>query len=319
MHHFITGVAGFIGSHLADNLLADGHRVSGMDDFSLGRREFLDGARAGGNFHLVDGDCRSLDNARDALSVVSAWGGVPDMVWHMAANSDIAAGSMDASIDFSRTLQTTFAVIEAARTAGVQAMAFASSSAVYGERDDLLTEESGPLLPISNYGAAKLAGEGLVSAAAESFLNKSWIFRFPNVVGPRPTHGVIFNFSKRLVKDPSRLDVLGDGKQEKAYLHVSELVPALRFICSHATGKRNVFNIGPEGDGTRVSFIAENTVAAMAPSAHIAYGSADRGWIGDVPRFRYSAQKLADLGWRPTLSSDAAVLRAITEIAAAVR
>jgi UDP-glucose 4-epimerase len=319
MHHFITGVSGFIGSHLADNLLAEGHRVSGMDDFSLGQREFLDGARASGNFHLVDGDCSSLDNARDALSVVSAWGGVPDMIWHMAANSDIAAGSMDASIDFNRTLLTTFAVIEAARAAGVQAMAFASSSAVYGERDDVLTEDSGPLLPISNYGAAKLAGEGLVSAAAESFLKTAWIFRFPNVVGPRPTHGVIFDFSRRLAKYPSRLEVLGDGQQEKAYLHVSELINALRFICSHGSGKRNVFNIGPQGGGTRVSFIAENTVAAMAPKAHIAYGSADRGWVGDVPRFRYSAEKLGLLGWRPTLSSDAAVLRAITEIAAAVR
>lgn len=319
MHHFITGVAGFIGSHLADSLLADGHRVSGMDDFSLGRREFLDGARASGNFHLVDGDCSAPENVRDALSVVSAWGGVPDMIWHMAANSDIAAGSIDASIDFHRTLQTTYAVIEAARTAGVQAMAFASSSAVYGERDDLLTEDSGPLLPISNYGAAKLAGEGLVSAAAESFLKTAWIFRFPNVVGPRPTHGVIFNFCQRLAKDPSRLEVLGDGKQEKAYLHVSELIGALRFICSRANGKRNVFNIGPQGDCTRVSFIAENTVAVMAPQARIAYGSADRGWIGDVPRFRYSAEKLAQLGWRQTLSSDAAVLRAITEIAAVVR
>jgi UDP-glucose 4-epimerase len=158
-----------------------------------------------------------------------------------------------------------------------------------------------------------------VSAAAESFLKNAWIFRFPNVVGPRPTHGVIFNFCRRLAQDPSRLDVLGDGKQEKAYLHVSELIGALRFICSRANDKRNVFNIGPQGSGTRVSFIAENTVAAMAPKAHIVYGSADRGWIGDVPRFRYSAKKLAQLGWQPALSSDAAVLRAITEIAAAVR
>ncbi len=319
MHHFITGVAGFIGSHLADNLLAEGDRVSGMDDFSLGQRGFLDGARASGSFRLVDGDCSSLDNARDALSVVTAWGGVPDMIWHMAANSDIAAGSMDASLDFNRTLQTTFAVIEAARATGVQSMAFASSSAVYGERDDLLTEDTGPLLPISNYGAAKLAGEGLMSAAAESFLKNAWIFRFPNVVGPRPTHGVIFNFARRLVKNPSRLDVLGDGRQEKAYLHVYELVSALRFICSRATQKRNVFNIGPEGEGTRVSFIAEHTVAAMAPQAHIAYGAADRGWVGDVPRFRYSVQKLTKLGWRPTMSSDAAIQRAIAEIAAAVR
>jgi UDP-glucose 4-epimerase len=318
VHHFITGVAGFIGSHLADSLLAGDHRVSGMDDFSLGRTGYLDAARASGRFHLVTGDCSQAGNVRDALSVVSAWGGVPDMIWHMAANSDIAAGVADATIDFSRTLQTTFATIEAARSGGVRRIAFASSSAVYGERDDLLTEESGPLLPISNYGATKLAGEGLLSAAAESFLDATWIFRFPNVVGPRPTHGVIYDFARRLARDPSRLEVLGNGAQEKAYLHVSELVFALRFACDHSQAKRNVFNIGPEGPGTRVSVIAEKTVAAMAPGAKIVYGGGDRGWVGDVPRFRYSTEKLAGLGWRPQMSSDAAVLRAITEIAAAL-
>ena len=318
-HHFITGVAGFIGSHLADSLLADGHKVSGIDDFSLGRREYLDAARASGRFHLVDGDCSQVGNVRDALSVVSAWGEAPQMIWHMAANSDIAAGVTDATIDFNRTLQTTFAVIEGARAAGIRSIAFASSSAVYGEREDLLTEESGPLLPISNYGATKLAGEGLLSAAAESFLECVWIFRFPNVVGPRPTHGVIFDFARKLARDPSRLDVLGDGAQEKAYLHVSELVRALRFVCDHAKAKRNVVNVGPEGNGTRVSAIAQQTVAAMAPMARIVYGGGDRGWVGDVPRFRYSTEKLAQLGWQPQLSSDAAVTRAIGEIVAAVR
>lgn len=318
VHHFITGVAGFIGSHLADSLLADGHHVSGMDNFSLGRREHLEGARTSENFQLVDGDCSQADNVRDALSVVTAWKGVPDMIWHMAANSDIAAGAVDASIDFNRTLQTTFAAIKGARASGVHRIAFASSSAVYGERDDLLTEDSGPLLPISNYGAAKLASEGLLSAAAEASLEATWIFRFPNVVGPRPTHGVIYDFARRLARDPSRLDVLGDGTQEKAYLHVSELVSALRFACSHSSAKRNVFNIGPEGSGTRVSVIAEKIVAAMAPGAKIVYGGGDRGWVGDVPRFRYSIEKLAQLGWRPQLSSDAAVSRAIAEITATV-
>ena len=318
-HHFITGVAGFIGSHLADSLLADGHQVSGIDDFSLGRREYLDKARATDRFQLIDGDCSQVDNVRDALSVVSAWGGAPHMIWHMAANSDIAAGVADATIDFSRTLQTTFAVIEGARTAGIRRIAFASSSAVYGEREDLLTEESGPLLPISNYGATKLAGEGLLSAAVESFLECVWIFRFPNVVGPRPTHGVIFDFARKLARTPLRLDVLGDGTQEKAYLHVSELVGALRFVCDRAREKRNVVNVGPEGKGTRVSAIAQQTVAAMAPGASIVYGGGDRGWVGDVPRFRYSTEKLAQLGWQPQLSSDAAVTRAIGEIVAAVR
>jgi UDP-glucose 4-epimerase len=319
MHHFITGVAGFIGSHLADSLLADGQRVSGMDDFSLGRREFLDGARANRNFHLVDGDCSQVNNVRDALSVVTAWGGAPGMIWHLAANSDIAAGAADATLDFSRTLKTTHAVLQAARAAGVRLLLFTSSSAVYGERDDLLTEDSGPLLPISNYGAAKLGGEGLVSAASESFLECAWIVRLPNVVGPRPTHGAIFDFARRLVREPARLEVLGDGTQEKAYLHICELIPALRFICETARDRRNIFNIGPEGQGTRLSMIAERTVAAIAPGAHIAYTGGDRGWVGDVPRFRYSTEKLARLGWRPKLSSDSAVLRAIGEIAGAVR
>ena len=205
MHHFITGVAGFIGSHLADSLLADGHRVSGMDDFSLGRREFLAQARTNGVFHLVDGDCSVSDNVRDALSVVTAWGGAPDLVWHMAANSDIAAGASDAALDFRRTLQTTSATLDGARAAGVRRFAFASSSAVYGERDDFLTEDSGPLLPISNYGAAKLGSEGLVSAAAENVLESAWIFRLPNVAGPRLTHGAIFDFVRRLALEPARL------------------------------------------------------------------------------------------------------------------
>jgi len=314
MHHFITGVAGFIGSHLADSLLADGHRVSGMDDFSLGRREFLAQARTNGVFHLVDGDCSVADNVLDALSVVTAWGGAPDLVWHMAANSDIAAGAGDAALDFRRTLQTTSATLDAARAAGVRRFAFASSSAVYGERDDFLTEDSGPLLPISNYGAAKLGSEGLVSAAAENVLESAWIFRLPNVAGPRLTHGAIFDFVRRLALEPARLEVLGDGKQEKPYLHVAELISAMRFICETAKDRRNVFNIGPEGQGTRLSMIAENTVAAIAPGAQITYTGGDRGWVGDVPRFRYSTDKLARLGWRAKLSSDAAVLRAISEI-----
>ena len=236
----------------------------------------------------------------------------------MAANSDIGAGVKDLSIDFRRTLQTTYAVMEAAQSCDVRNIAFASSSAIYGYRDDVLTEESGPLLPISNYGAAKLASEALLSAAAESYLDHIWIFRFPNVIGPRATHGVIFDFLSRLKKTPGRLDVLGDGSQNKGYLHVSELIAAIRFIVDHADGKRNVFNIGPEGEGSSVSFIAEQVVAAAAPGAAIAYSGGDRGWVGDVPRFRYSTEKLARLGWRPKLNSDAAVLRAIADLTARV-
>jgi UDP-glucose 4-epimerase len=317
MHHFITGVAGFIGSQLADALLADGHRVSGIDDLSRGRLSHLVGARGRDDFRFEEGDCSDPEAASAALIGAGEWGGTPDLVWAMAANSDIAAGIADLSIDYSRTMGTTFGVLQAARKAGVRRIAFASTSAVYGERPDSLTEDSGPLLPISNYGAAKLASEALLSAAAETFLERIWIFRFPNVVGPRATHGALFDFVARLRQDPSRLLVLGDGTQTKPYLHVVELIEAMRLIVERADAKRNVLNVAPEGPGTSVAFMARQVTARVAPDAQIVYTGGDRGWVGDVPRFSYSTERLAAMGWRAKLSSDAAVQRAIDDLAAA--
>ena len=315
MHHFITGIAGFIGSQLADSLLSDGHRVSGVDDFSLGRASYLEGASQNPDFFFCERDIADPTLAADALRTASAWGGTPDVVWHLVANSDIAAGVEDASVDFRRTLQTTFAIIEAARSHAVTRIAFTSTSAIYGEQTEVLTETSGSLLPISNYGAAKLASEALLSAAAESFLEQIWIFRFPNVVGARATHGAIHDFMGRLAACPETLKVFGDGSQTKPYMHVTEVISAMKFIVARATDRRSVFNIGPNGRGTSVAFIAEQVVARVSPGTPIAFTGGDRGWTGDVPRFQYSNEKLARLGWRPTLSSDAAVLRAIDELA----
>jgi UDP-glucose 4-epimerase len=317
MHHFVTGVAGFIGSHLADRLIADGYKVSGVDDLSLGKPDNLIQARSNPSFKFVECDISERENAIASLQSAQSWGGAVDVIWHFAANSDIGAGVADASIDFRKTLQTTFAILEAAKSERVGRIAFASTSAVYGERDDLLTENSGPLLPISNYGATKLASEALLSAAAESLLDHVWIFRFPNVVGPRPTHGAIYDFVGRLGSRPASLTVLGNGSQTKPYLHVSELIAAMEFIVGHAAARRNVFNIGPSGEGTSVTFIAEQVIARTSPGTTITYTGGDRGWVGDVPRFRYSTERLSNLGWRPKLSSNEAVLRAIDEIATA--
>ncbi len=313
MRHLVTGAAGFIGSQLADGLLADGDEVDGVDDFYLGKPAHLTAARANSRFAFVEADVSNVATATSAFRALA--GEAPDIVWHLAANSDIAAGVADPSIDFRRTLQTTFAVIEAAKAVGARAIAFASTSAVYGEIDGPLAEDAGPLLPISNYGAAKLAGEALLSAAAESGVERIWIFRFPNVVGPRATHGALFDFARRLACRPPSLRVLGDGTQTKPYLHVSELIQAMRFIVANANERRNVFNIGPKGEGTQVSFLAETMIARMAPGTPIAYAGGDRGWVGDVPRFAYSTERLAKLGWRPTLSSDDAVRRAVNELA----
>ncbi|MBI4366111.1 MAG: NAD-dependent epimerase/dehydratase family protein [Deltaproteobacteria bacterium] len=315
MHHFITGAAGFIGSQLVDCLLDRGDSVSGVDDFSLGRPEHLQAARQNSRFCFYERDVSRPDQAIECLRAASGKGEAPDVIWHLAANSDIAVGNSDPSIDFNRTLQTTFAVLEAARTQGISKIAFASTSAVYGERDGLLSEDSGPLLPISNYGATKLASEALLSAAAETFVEQLWIFRFPNVVGPRATHGAIFDFMARLASRPPSLKVLGDGTQTKPYLHVAELIVAMRFIVENAQERRNVFNIGPDGAGTSVAFMAQQVIDRILPGTPIAYKGGDRGWVGDVPRFRYSTERLAALGWRPKLSSDQAVVRAIDELA----
>jgi UDP-glucose 4-epimerase len=317
MHHLVTGAAGFIGSHLVDCLLAEGNQVSGIDDLSLGRLQHLDAARKCESFLFLERDISRLDYATECLSEAAAWGGIPDVIWHLAANSDIAAGAEEPGLDFRRTLQTTFAIIEAARATGVRKIAFASTSAVYGEHDGMLAENSGPLLPISYYGATKLASEALLSAAAEAFLERLWIFRFPNVVGSRATHGAIFDFISLLTTQPSALRVLGDGTQTKQYVHVCELIEAMRFILENARERRNLFNIGPQGAGTSVAFIAEKVVANMRPGTPIAYTGGDRGWVGDVPQFHYSVDRLTRLGWQPRLSSDAAVLRAIAELSIA--
>ncbi len=316
MRHLITGVAGFIGSHLADALLASGDEVAGVDDFHLGRREHLANAQATRRFRFVEADISRPADAIDAFRRL-AGDGPPDVIWHLAANSDIAAGVADPEIDFRRTLSTTFATIQAAGAIDARRIAFASTSAVYGEAPGPLTEETGPLLPISGYGAAKLASEALLSAAAESSLNRVWLFRFPNVVGPRATHGALFDFARRLADGPPALRVLGDGTQTKPYLHVAELIAAMRFIVGAAEDRRNLYNIGPEGPGTAVSVMARAMIDRLAPGTPIAYAGGDRGWVGDVPRFSYCTRRLARLGWRPSLTSDEAVRRAAGEIAAA--
>lgn len=314
-HHFITGVAGFIGSQLADQLLAKGHRVSGADKPSLGRQSNLSSASGSERFFFSQTDLSRTDKATEVVRLAIDRYGPATVVWHLAANSDIAAGVADPNVDYSRTLGTTQAILEASRLSGVRRIAFASTSAVYGERHDLLTEDSGPLLPISNYGAAKLASEALLSAAAETFLERIWIFRFPNIVGPRATHGAIHDFIKRLVAHPATLRVYGDGRQTKPYLHVSELLEAMQFVVETTHEKRNVYNIGPQEDGTSVSFLAENTIARVLPGTPITYTGGDRGWVGDVPRFRYDTRKMSRLGWSPRLTSAQAVVRAIDELA----
>jgi UDP-glucose 4-epimerase len=317
-HVIVTGAAGFIGSHLVDRLLAAGNAVTGIDNFVRGTREHLTRACRNPAFTLIEAHLHDSEECRQAFSAAHSTHPV-SMVWHMAANSDIQAGVSDPAVDLRDTFLTTFAVLSAMRALDIPALAFASTSAVYGDRQEELLEDSGPFFPISNYGAMKLACEGLISAALESHLREGWIFRFPNVVGGRGTHGVIFDLLHKLRSAGSgALEVMGDGSQQKPYLHVSELLDAMFFIVEHARDRLNYFNIAGQGEETTVRFIAEAVVAAAAPGTPVRYTGGKKGWVGDVPKFRYSTAKLAALGWSPRLSSDDAVRKAVAELCAEI-
>jgi len=313
----VAGGAGFVGANLVPELLARDRVVVVVDNYCRGAVGNLGAVQGHSNLHLVEADLSVRDRVHELFETSRALGAI-DEVWHFAANSDIPAGVLDSDVDFKDTFQTTFELLRAMRDFKVGTMHFASSSAVYGDMgEQRLHEAIGPLLPISNYGAMKLASEAQASAAAESFLTRVNLFRFPNVVGVPATHGVILDFVNKLAKDPSVLEVLGDGTQQKAYLHVSDLVQAMLLVAGRVSEKKvELVNIGPTDSGATVRRIAELVVARVAPGARISYGQGNRGWIGDVPKFNYSTHRIQSFGWRPTLDSEQAVARAIDEIAA---
>lgn len=307
----ITGGAGFIAVNLARRLLAAGETVIAIDDLSRGKREAVQELEdhAAFSFHQID--CSS------SADMIALFGSLPDItdVWHLAANSDIPAGIEDPTIDLERTFLTTVGTLAAMRAHQIPNLHFASSSAIYGDLGTRrIVEDIGPLEPISNYGAMKLASEAQIRAAVESYLQRANIFRFPNVIGVPATHGVILDFIAKLHATPARLDVLGNGSQQKSYLHVDDLVDAMLHI-ARLDGKYLVYNIGPADDGITVREIAELVRDHVAPRAEIHYGTEPRGWVGDVPRFSYSVQKLTETGWAPRLGSKAAVQRSVVEIA----
>jgi UDP-glucose 4-epimerase len=308
----VTGAAGFIGSHLVDRLLALGHRVVGLDNLALGRRANLAEALRNKQFSFRELDVNDVE-ACLAFLRKDAGQGTIETVWHLAANSDIQEGGRDPDLDFRLTFLTTHNVLKMMHALNIPQIVFASSSAIYGDHDGVLKEDTGPLLPVSNYGAMKLASEGSITAALERFLKRVWICRFPNVIGSRATHGVIFDLLKKLRANPAELEVLGDGTQEKPYLHVSELVDAMLFLFERSRERLNYYNIAPEIGSTTVRFIAEAVVRAAAPGANIRYTGGACGWVGDVPMFRYSTEKLKSLGWSPKLSSNQAVELTIRE------
>jgi UDP-glucose 4-epimerase len=311
--HLITGGAGFISVELIRRLLERGESVVAVDNLSRGSRAHIARFADEPRFAFIEADCAdevAFSGLVEALDVK------PTDIWHLAANSDIPAGVADPGIDLKDTFMTTFVILKVMKAFGIPALHFASSSAIYGDLGDIaIHEDIGPLQPISNYGAMKLASEAQIRAASEAFLERADIFRFPNVIGPPATHGVILDFVRKLAATRDRLEVLGDGTQRKPYLHVEDLVDAMLFIAETAPPAYNVFNIGPRDTGVTVKFIAESVRDRVSPAATIAYGDTNRGWVGDVPRFSYSVARLEALGWSPTLSSAEALKRAVGQIA----
>lgn len=312
----VAGGAGFIGANLCNFLLEEGRTVVVIDNLLRGSREYLTAAFATKRLHFIEADLAHRALAEVAFTKACTLG-VVDEVWHFAANSDIPAGVADTDIDLKDTFLTTAEILRCMKVNKIGKLYFASSSAIYGDLGDQpLHEHIGPLLPISNYGAMKLASEALISAAAESHLACACLFRFPNVVGVPATHGVILDFVRKLKATGNRLDVLGNGTQRKAYLHVSDLVAAMMLVRSRPDIPKTLpINVGPVDQGVYVRWIAEQVVKRVAPDSSIKFGAGNRGWVGDVPKFHYSTDKIQALGWKPVLGSEAAVLRAIDEIA----
>ena len=308
MRSFVVGGAGFIGSHLVELLVARGP-VTVFDDLSVGKREFIAKALSSGRLKLTVGDARDLGALTESMRD-------HDVVFHLAANPEARWGLERTRLDLEQGTIATYNALEAARLNGVKRFVLSSSGTVYGNVSHACGEMYLGHLPISLYGASKFAGEAMVSAFAECFGIDGFICRFGNVVGPRGTHGAILDFCNKLKAHPDYLDVLGDGRQAKPYLHVTDCVAGLLFVLDHAVGEKPaVYNLAPP-DSTSVRRIAELCVAASPNKlARIDYGAASQGWPGDVPRSLLKPDKLAALGFRVRYTSDAAVDLAVAEVA----
>jgi UDP-glucose 4-epimerase len=298
----ITGGGGFVGSHLADRLVDD-NEVVVVDHFGNGRREWIPEDAT-----VVEGDLREPSVRREAISERT------DVVFHFAA--DKAVDSDDPNAQFRENTDLTAAVLERMEAVGCQRIAFTSSSTVYGEAPRPTPEDYAPLEPISMYGAAKLAEESLLSVYAHSHGFDVWCFRFANIVGPRLQIGaVIPDFIHKLREDPTELEILGDGRQEKSYMHIEACLDAIEHVVEHADDGVNTYNLGTRTT-TSVRRIADIVAEEMGLDPEYDFTGGDRGWVGDVPRMRLSVEKLAATGWTPETSSEDAVRRAVRELLA---
>jgi UDP-glucose 4-epimerase len=300
----VTGAAGFIGSHLTDRLLAVGAHVVGYDSFSTGVREFLASARSRPAFSFIEGDVLDGDQLAGAMRGA-------DMVFHLAANADVRHGLQHPRKDLEQNTIATFSVLEAMRATGVKNLAFASTGSIYGEATVIPTPEDAPFpVQTSLYGASKLAAEGMIEAYCEGYGMRSWIFRFVSILGERYTHGHVLDFYKKLLADPSRLHVLGDGHQRKSYLYVQDCIDGILCAIARSTDAVNVFNLGTDHCCEVIDSVrAITSYLGLAPV--VDYAGGQRGWIGDNPLIWLDTRRIRALGWAPTLTIEQSLIRTL--------
>ena len=308
MKALVTGGAGFIGSHLVDKLISKGNSVTVYDNLSSGKKEFLKQHMQSDKFTLVEADLLDFERVKKEIKDF-------DVVFHIAANPFVRLGEKQTRLDLEQGAMATYNILESMRLNGMKKIVFSSSSVVYAETPPIdIPETYGPTLPISLYGAGKLAGEGLISAFCGTFGFQAWIYRFANVVGIRGTHGVIVDFIEKLNKNPKELEILGDGRQQKPYLHVSDIVDGIIYGFEHSNEQLNLYNLGCDSN-TTVTHIAEMVVEEMGlENVKFNYTGGKRGWAGDVPRFQLAIDKMSKLGWKARYTSDDAVRKAIREV-----
>jgi len=313
MNIFVSGGAGFIGSSLVRRWLsrATTRNVTVYDNFSSGRPEFLEPCRGDKRLRVIRGDLQDLDRLTSAIAG-------NDLVFHLASNPDIARAVREPDIDFWQGTYLTQNIVEAMRRQQVRRLVYTSGSGVYGERGTTpCREEAGPYEPISTYGASKLAGEALVCSYAQMFDMQGLAFRFANVVGPRQTHGVAYDFIHRLRENPSRLRILGDGRQSKSYIHVEDVLDAIEAALSAPPRPFDCYNIAT-GDYISVREIADLVVQRMGlAGVEYEFTGGDRGWKGDVPIVRFDLRKIRKLGWTAQRNSQQAMILAVDSMLAA--
>jgi UDP-glucose 4-epimerase len=303
----ITGGAGFIGSNLADRLSSEGVEVVIVDDFRAGRREFVADALARPGVRLIEGDVLDPGVMREAVAGC-------DWVFHLQANADVRFGLDDPQRDLHQNTIATSNVLEAMRAQGVRQIAFSSTGSVYGEPEVFPTPEDAPFpIQTSLYGASKLAGEGLIAAYGAGYGFTGVIFRFVSILGERYTHGHVFDFYCALKRDPTRLRVLGDGRQEKSYLYVQDCVSAILAAAEHHHDEpgAHIYNLGTD-ETVVVDDSVQIITAHLSLSPQIEHTGGQRGWTGDSPLIHLDTTRIRELGWRPTLTIPEAVVRTLT-------